>query len=574
MSDSAPFWARWQATRTDASPWATVTLRGAHGPVSARLMSIGRGWLSVLHQNRAEVWPPAQVDWARSSLLPSCLGIEVELVDGTVHELAREAAGDARIWSWVRRACQVGATVEGKVGAPVPAPAPVPEPEPVDPWVETPGAWLVKTGRESARLRSALRTSNPAHLSWRGHGKGQEPDPWVYPYGELGAGERLGMAWFPRGARDWKPAPMTRRKVPRALASGVAPFDYQASAVAAVLSAGHGIVEAPCGAGKTAIGTFLAAEVDGRCLVLVHTLDLLRQWVDRLQTWLPGVDVGQLGGGKDQQGAEIVVASLSTLARWSWDELERLGARFGLLVCDECHHVPATTWLRVVSGIAARHRVGLTATPKRRDGLETWMSMALGPTVFQIDQTTLDQTGRTMAPEIRVVRTGHDVQVQEHAAATMRGVLEDHDRHRLTLAVVRALASDKRTILVLTTLVDHAQTLAFDVGGVALVGSVPAKKRTKALEDVRAGRVRVLVATQLADEGLDLPQLDAVVLTAPTSHKPATRQRIGRACRSLPGKRTPVVVDLVDDGQWAARKWSARRSLYGDLNWTHEEWKL
>ena len=62
MNNPAPYWARWQAKRVDASPWATVTLRGAHGPVSARLMSIGRGWLSVLHQNRAEVWPPARVD--------------------------------------------------------------------------------------------------------------------------------------------------------------------------------------------------------------------------------------------------------------------------------------------------------------------------------------------------------------------------------------------------------------------------------------------------------------------------------------------------------------------------------
>ena len=75
------------------------------------------------------------------------------------------------------------------------------------------------------------------------------------------------------------------------------------------------------------------------------------------------------------------------------------------------------------------------------------------------------------------------------------------------------------------------------------------------------------------DEGLDLPMVDAVVLAAPSSHKAATRQRVGRACRALEGKRTPVVVDVVDDGDWALRKWSARKSLYRSLGWPIRRWR-
>ena len=109
--------------------------------------------------------------------------------------------------------------------------------------------------------------------------------------------------------------------------------------------------------------------------------------------------------------------------------------------------------------------------------------------------------------------------------------------------------------------------------GEALVGEVTAKKREAVLARVRSGELRVVVATQLADEGLDLPMVDAVVLAAPSSHKPATRQRVGRACRALEGKRTPIVVDVVDDGDWALRKWSARKSLYRSLWWPIRRWK-
>jgi superfamily II DNA or RNA helicase len=339
---------------------------------------------------------------------------------------------------------------------------------------------------------------------------------------------------------DW-PADPVERSTGRALADGISPFWYQSEAVEAFLESGHGVVEAPCGAGKTGIGTFLAARLSGRVLVVCHTLELVRQWRDRLATWLPGVTVGQIGGGKKPKEEDIVVASLQTMARWKWGELEAFGRPFQLLICDECHHVPAETWIRVVAALPCRWRLGLTATPKRKDGLETWMHLALGETVYRIDQETLDSSGRTMAPRIHVLRTGR-------------------------------LVRDGRTVLVLTSLVDHAESFAASVGGEALVGRSTTRNREAVLEAVRAGELSVVVATQLADEGLDLPEVDAVVLVAPSSHKPATRQRIGRACRALEGKRTPIVVDVVDSGQWALRKWSARQSLYRSLGWPVGRW--
>ena len=437
-----------------------------------------------------------------------------------------------------------------------------------------PGAVVGLMGDENfARIQAAHRTENPKYRSWTFHQKGRPPAQWIYPSGPIDPEDSRGRWWMPRGAQDWKPGRMDLRGEARPLAEGIQPFPYQAKAVQAVLAAGHGIVEAPCGAGKTGIGTFMAACVRGRTLVLVHTLDLVRQWTERLSSWLPGVSVGQLGGGKDERDRHVLVASLATLARWSWAELDALGSGFQLLICDECHHVPAETWVRVVAGLPCPSRMGLTATPERKDGLHTWMHLALGPTVFRIDQATLDRTGRTMAPTIWRLDTGVEVREGEHAAHTMRGILEDEGRQRLLRGVVEQLVAKGRRVLVLTSLVEHAQETAGALGGEALVGSVSASRRTDILARMRSGELSVIVATQLADEGLDLPELDTVVLAAPSSHKAATRQRVGRACRAQDGKRPPWVVDLVDDGPWAFRKWSARRSLYRALDWTIRSWK-
>lgn len=426
----------------------------------------------------------------------------------------------------------------------------------------------VESRAEARGIARGLRSVNPKWTAWQYHGRGKEPARWVFPCGVIEGGPASGAVWVPSSAGKW-----VAREEPRPLADGIAPYWYQSEAVEAVQRGHGGVVEAPCGAGKTGIGTFLASRVDGRVLVLVHTLDLLRQWVERLSTWLPSVSVGRIGGGKRQPDRDVVVASLSTLARWSWDDLSELGRGFGLLIADECHRVPAETWVRVVAALPCTARVGLTATPKRKDGLHSWMHLALGPTVYRIEQRTLDESGRTMAPDIRLLSTGHEVVEGNHAADTMRNALEDPQRQAVLVGCVRRLVDDGRRVLVLTSLVSHAQETAEAVGGVALVGQVSARGRAAALDGVRAGDVRVVVATQLADEGLDLPEVDAVVLAAPSSHRPATRQRIGRGCRALPGKRTPVVVDLRDEGRWATRKASARDALYREMGWASRWWR-
>lgn len=110
-----PLWARWRVRRVEVVPWASVRLQGRDGPTPGRLLSIGRGWVSVevdTHKGpQCQVWPPELVRWSEARLLPECSGVSVE-VGGRVHRCGLEA-GEARVWAWVRRAVEVGGTVEG-----------------------------------------------------------------------------------------------------------------------------------------------------------------------------------------------------------------------------------------------------------------------------------------------------------------------------------------------------------------------------------------------------------------------------------------------------------------------------
>jgi hypothetical protein len=115
MAARDPLWARWRVRAVPVQPWARVGLDGRDGPIPARLLSIGRGWVSVEVDTpqgaRCEVWPPELVRWSEARLLPECSGVSVE-VGGRVHRCGLEA-GEARVWAWVRRAVEVGGTVEG-----------------------------------------------------------------------------------------------------------------------------------------------------------------------------------------------------------------------------------------------------------------------------------------------------------------------------------------------------------------------------------------------------------------------------------------------------------------------------
>ncbi len=165
----------------------------------------------------------------------------------------------------------------------------------------------------------------------------------------------------------------------------------QQGAASALLAHDTGVFVAPPGVGKTVVGTYLVAQRARSTLILVHRQPLLDQWVAQLSVFL-GIDakaIGQIGGGKRTPNGHLDVAMLQSLVRS--DAVNDIVATYGHVIVDECHHVPAVSFERVLANVKAKYVTGLTATLQRRDGHHPIIEMQLGPVRFTIDsknQTT------------------------------------------------------------------------------------------------------------------------------------------------------------------------------------------
>jgi superfamily II DNA or RNA helicase len=162
----------------------------------------------------------------------------------------------------------------------------------------------------------------------------------------------------------------------------------QDEAVRAMVAHDTGILVAPPGSGKTVVGAQLVALRRRSTLVLVHRTHLLEQWVAQLSLFLDlkRSEIGQIGGGKRKPNGTLDVTMMQSLVRK--DEVDDSVASYGHVIVDECHHVSAVSFERVIRQVKARYVAGMTATPRRRDGHHPILGLELGPTRFLIDART------------------------------------------------------------------------------------------------------------------------------------------------------------------------------------------
>jgi superfamily II DNA or RNA helicase len=443
------------------------------------------------------------------------------------------------------------------------------------------------------RLCQHLTVANPEREQAARSGRDPSSIPALVKLYEV----RSGTLFLPRGAVqvlrgvassegieiewDSQVVSVSQRRVPfRDL--GVVLRDYQRDGVEALVRGVQGYIKAPCGSGKTIMGTSAMVVTGETGLVLVHTHDLLHQWVDLFRSW--DLRVRSISSGSKNLEPlalrygepEYVVATIQTAHRLG-KQIQPLLDSVGAVLLDEAHHAPATTFRSVLERCASRYRWGLTATPSREDGWGMLLPLVLGPERWGISMGQLVDSGHLLRPVVLSLSSGVDLDLRScsvsgrlNMSRAVNKLCADEGRHTLLLDVAEVLANQGRSTLLLVPRVAQAHTLANHlqergIVAMSVAGDTPGGLRKQRIRNLREGRIQVLVATQLADEGLDVPNLEAVVVASTGRAAGRAVQRIGRVMRTAPGKRTPVVVDVADpppfSGQWRARA----RAYYEEL---------
>jgi superfamily II DNA or RNA helicase len=326
---------------------------------------------------------------------------------------------------------------------------------------------------------------------------------------------------------------------------------YQETAVQKMLLGVQGTVVMPCGGGKTVAGTAAISAVGQPTLVIVHTHDLLEQWSDTVRRILD-IEPGIVAEGACAPST-VTVATVQTLVRLSRERLSDLASGFGCVIVDEAHHAPANTFQAVLNLMPARYRFGLTATPRREDGLTPLLDFTLGRRLFDISYADLVGQGFLNSPEVRPVYSSFsfDGCGSEDHHACLSALVSDSERNELVAELAAKEARDGHSVLVLSGRVEHCRVLAGLIARLGtraevLVSAVKKPERSRILEELRSGVLPVVVASTLADEGLDVPRLDRIVLAFPGRSTGRTTQRLGRLMRPHPKKKNAVLFDIVD----------------------------
>jgi superfamily II DNA or RNA helicase len=361
------------------------------------------------------------------------------------------------------------------------------------------------------------------------------------------------------------------------------PFPHQTEALETWwIAGGRGVVVLPTGTGKTFLAVLAIHRAARPALVITPTIDLLNQWYDELLAAFE-VPVGLLGGGYyDLQPLTVTTYDSAYIY------LERWGNRFGLVVYDECHHLPGPTYMAAAVGTLAPFRLGLTATPERADGQEALLAELIGPVVYrrEIKQLAGDFLAEYRTSQLWVDLSPEEQERYQQARAQYRAFVEERgiamggphgwqrfiqetyrsregraaflayrEQKRLALAApaklqqLEGLLHEHRRDRVLIFTYDNATV--YQIARRFLVPAITHQTKTRErrliLQRFHSGEYPVIVTSQVLNEGVDVPAANVGIILSGTGSVREHVQRLGRLLRKQ-GDKQAILYEVVTRG--------------------------
>ena len=329
----------------------------------------------------------------------------------------------------------------------------------------------------------------------------------------------------------------------------------QQSAFRKILKKEFGVLPAHSAFGKTVLAIHAITKRKTNTLILVHRKLLMKQWREQLALFL-GIDlqdIGQIGGGKDKANGLLDVAMIQSL--------EKKGAvddriiDYGFIIVDECHHIGAVSFERVLTQAKAKYILGLTATPYRRDGHQPIIHMQCGPICYQEKQKDLRQHIFKCSIIPRITEFISEWSDESNIHDLWSKLINNEDRNKLIVDDIEKTVHEGRFPIILTERREHLGVLEHmlqeKIEYLAILhGGLSPKKRREILKELGnypPDKKKAILATgSYIGEGFDDPRLDTLFITMPISFKGRVIQYAGRLHRNYHGKKEVRIYDYLD----------------------------
>ncbi len=334
----------------------------------------------------------------------------------------------------------------------------------------------------------------------------------------------------------------------------------QETAVQAMMKSDIGVLSATTAFGKTVVAAWLIAQRKVNTLVLVHRKQLQEQWIERLLTFLdlPKTAIGRIGGGRKKPTGLCDVALIQSLVRG--DVVDDQIAQYGHLIVDECHHLPADNFEKLIRLAKAKYITGLTATLKRKDGRHPMITMRCGPVSYQVNAK--EQAANQPFEHAVLVRPtafqfikprNENLRIQFQDL--YNELIKDEMRNELICSDVIQAVQVGRSPIILTERNEHLDNLFQKLSCmvknlIVLRGGMSSRELNQAimqLTNIPEQEERVILATgKFIGEGFDDARLDTLFLTLPVSWQGTIAQYVGRLHRLYDLKKEVQVYDYAD----------------------------